>query len=1143
MLLGALCAHPAAAQEVRAGITGVVSDPSGAPIPGATITATNVARNTPVSGVSNEAGLFRMPFLEPGTYTLSVEHAGFKRFVRQNITLQAMEQARVDVGMEIGQAAESVTVSENVSTLQTETASRSQLISQQLVKDVPTQGRNIMQLAWSAAGVVKSGDWRYLRSWDIGGSSGFSVNGGKNKENEVLLDGISNVQGDRSIIHIPTVETVQEFKVLTNTYDAQYGRTGGGIVSIVTKGGGNDVHGSAFDNWQGAALNANTSELNRGGIAKPPAVINTFGINANGPVYIPKLFDGRNKLFWMISYEGVRQRNADPGVYTFPLTEWRQGDFSTLYNAAGAQVQVYDPLTVDRTTGKRQPFAGNRIPTARLSKAALESFKFYPAPNAPGDNAAHVNNYVFPSRWIADMNGWSGRLDYAINSKNNVYFRYGQNPYEEYRSLVFVSDISQKNPAEPSGNSPLRRNGRNWVGDWTSTLTPRMTLDLRMGLSRWEYVGGSTMGAGYDPRQLGFEDSLVSQFRVLQFPNLKLGSYQGLGSSVLNYGSQDTYSLQPNMNFIAGKHLMKWGFEARQYKQNDVNPGYASGAYEFDKAWTQQDIARGDATSGNEVASFLLGYPAKGSVDNNFAPTWLHRYYALFFNDDIKVSSRLAINVGLRWDYETPNYERFDRMVRGLDINAASPIASQIQGFSPKGTVLFAGQNGQPRYGFNTDKNNFQPRVGAAYRLGSKWVLRGGYGLYFLGQNENGSTAGFSRTTSVIATSDGYLPAVTMSNPFANYTGGRLLAPIGNSMGTSSFLGEGIQSNYLARPLPYSHQYSFDIQRELPANLMIEVGYVGNITKNVPLNLAANYVPADQLGRRTSTGAIDTAYYQQQVPNPFAGLIPNNTTLNAATVQRQILTYAFPQFNGVTMNSLPIGGNRYHGFQTKFSKRYSSGLTMVGSYTIMKNLETMNVRSPQDFVLSDPSLTQLEKRSAKEIDIPQKFAVTAVWELPFGKGRQYANSSKALDYLIGGWQMNVNVAIQRGWVWDYPNAIQTTAGSAKLSNPTREKWFDTSLWQGAKAQEAYTLRNFPTRFGDVRGPGYKNLDASISKYFTIYERVRLQYRCEMINAFNHPWFPNPASGGTDVTNANFGRLDPTQRNLPRWFKMALYLHW
>jgi hypothetical protein len=1121
----------------------MVSDPSGAPVPGATVTATNVARNTPVQGASNESGIFTLPFLTPGTYVLTVEHAGFKKFIRQNIDLQAMEQARVDVKLEIGQAAESVTVSESVSALQTETASRSQLISQQLVKDVPTQGRNIMQLAWSAAGVVKSGDWRYLRSWDIGGSSGFSVNGGKNKENEVLMDGISNVQADRTIIHIPTVETVQEFKVLTNTYDAQYGRTGGGIVSIVTKGGGNEIHGSVFDNWQGSALNANTSELNRGGIKKPAAVINNYGINASGPVYIPKLFDGRNKLFWLVSYEGVKQRNADPGVYTFPLTEWRGGDFSTLFNASGAQVGVYDPLTVDRATGKRQAFAGNRLPTSRLSKAALESFKYYPAPNAPGDNASHVNNYIFPSRWIADMNGWTGRMDYAINSKNNVYFKYGENPYEEYRSLVFVTDISQKNPAEPSGNSPLRRNGRIWVGDWTSTLTPRMTLDLRFGLSRWEYTGGSTMGAGYDPRQLGFADSLVAQFRVLQFPRMSLGSYQGVGSSVQNYGSQDTYSLQPNMNFISGKHVMKWGVEARQYKQNDVNPGAASGTYAFSKVWTQLDAFRGDATSGNEVASFLLGYPASGSVDNNFAPTWLHRYYALFFNDDYKVSSRFTVNLGIRWDYEAPNYERFDRMVRGLDTTVPSPIAPQVQGFAAKGAVLFAGLNGQPRYGFQTDKNNFQPRIGAAYRLGDKWVLRGGYGLYYLGQNENGSTAGFSRTTAVINSVDGYLPAVNMTNPFANYAGGMLLAPIGNSKGTSSFLGEGLQSLYFDRPLPYSHQYSIDIQRELPGDLMLEFGYVGNSTKNVPLNLAANYVPADQLGRRTPSGAIDTAYYQAQAPNPFAGLIPNNATLNAPTVQRQILMYNYPQFNGVNMSSVPIGGNRYHGFQTKFSKRYSHGLTLVGSYTIMKNLETMNILSPQDFVQSDPSQTRLEKRSAKEIDIPQKFAVTAVWEVPLGKGRQFANSSKALDYLIGGWQLNANVALQSGWVWNYPNANQLTTGSAKLDNPTREKWFNTSLWAGAKAQEPFTLRNFPTRFGDVRGPGYKNLDASVSKYFPIHEQVRMQFRCEMINAFNHPWFPNPASGGTDVTNANFGRLDPTQRNLPRWFKLALYLHW
>jgi len=364
------------AQEVRASLTGQVTDSTGAPVPGAPVVVTNLATNVTVTAQSNEAGNYLTPFLAPGSYRLSIEQAGFKRFLRENIVLQAQDRARVDVKLEVGDLSQSITVKEAVSMLQTESATRSQVIANELIQNVPTQGRNPFQIAWSAAGVIKTGDWRYLRSFDIAGTTGISINGGKNRENEVLLDGISNVRGDRTVIHVPTMESVQEFKVLTNTYDAQYGRTGGGVVTIVTKSGGNQFHGNAFEYFQAEELNANQSELNRAGVRKPPMNINAFGIQASGPVIIPKLFNGRNRLFWLISNEAMRQRSADPGAVTVPLNEWRGGDFTTLRNAQNQPVLVYDPLTT-AANGDRQPFAGNRLPTARLNPISLEVMKFY----------------------------------------------------------------------------------------------------------------------------------------------------------------------------------------------------------------------------------------------------------------------------------------------------------------------------------------------------------------------------------------------------------------------------------------------------------------------------------------------------------------------------------------------------------------------------------------------------------------------------------------------------------------------------------------------------------------------------------------------------------------------------------------------
>jgi hypothetical protein len=1132
------------AQEVRASISGVISDPSGSPIPGANIIVTNTARNTRFTAASNESGAYSTPFLDPGAYVMTVEKDGFRRFQRENITLQSLDKARIDVQLQVGAVTDSITVSATVSALQTETASRASTISNELIQNLPTQGRNPFQIAWAAPGVFKTGGWRYLRSFDIGGTTGFSVNGGRSGENEVLIDGISNVRANRTVIHVPTMESVQEFKVLANTYDAQYGRSGGGIVTMVTKSGTNQFHGNLFEYFQNAKLNANQTELNAAGIKKSPNNINAYGFHLSGPIWIPKVFDGRNKLFWTLSYEAMRQRSADPGVVTVPATEWRGGDFATLRNAQNQPVLVYDPLTT-AADGTRQPFAANRLPTNRISPIALNALKYYPAPTSEGVGPAKVQNYPYPSRWIADMNQWSGRLDYQINSKNNANFRYGQNPFSEYRGLVFVKNVGESNPAEPTGNAPLLRNGRTIGFNWTSTLNPSTTFDLRAGLNRWEDSSGNSFGTGFDQRQLGFDSNLVSQFTRVAFPQFSFGSYQSMGPSrLLGATLADVYTLQPNMNKVIGRHFLKFGVEARRYNDNLLNPGLAAGNYSFGKNWTQAVANRADAVSGNELATFLLGYPTTATADNNIDPAFVHFYYAGFFQDDWKITNRLTLNLGFRWDYESPSFERYDRMVQSMDFNAASPIAASAQGLTLKGAIRFAGVNDVTRRSFAPDRNNFAPRIGAAYRLREKWVVRGGYGLYYLGENATGSNQGFSQQSTAVVTTDNLRPAVNLSNAFALLPGGRLLSPIGNSQGAASFLGQNVTVNWQNRPLPHSHQYSIDVQRELPTGILIEAGYVGNLTRQLPLAANANFVPVNELNKRTAAGAIDNAYYNAQIPNPMRGLIPVNAALNGATVSRQNLLFAFPQYPQVTVANLPLGKQRYDSFQLKASKRLAMGLTFLSSYTLAKTTEQVSFLNAQDFNLADPSSSPLVSQSADNIDIPHKFNFAGVYELPFGKGRAFAsNINRAADLLIGGWEVNANVTYMAGWNIAHPNAAQAVAGDPKLGNPTLERWFDTSLWEvngrRVSAQEPFTLRNFPLRFSNVRVPGYQNWDASISKYIPIHERLRAQFRFEAVNALNRPWFTGIAS--VDVTNPSFGRLNPVQGNLPRFLKLGLVL--
>jgi hypothetical protein len=1146
LLVGA--GYSVRAQEVRASISGIITDPSGAPVSGALVTVTNTETSTSEQTKSNESGAYLTPFLQPGSYRLAVENAGFKRHVREDIVLQTLDKLRLDVKLELGTVSEAVTVTGETTALQTETASRGQTLAQELMENLPTQGRNPFQIAWAAPGVVKAGTFRYLRSWDIGGTTGFSINGGRTSTNEVLLDGISNVQASGQVIHVPTMDAVQEFKVLTNTYDAQYGRMGGGAVTIVTKSGGNQLHGTAYEYLQNDKLNANQSELNSAGRAKSPNHINTFGFAASGPVVIPKVFDGRNRLFWMVSYEGARQRSADPAVYTFPQMNWRNGDFSDLANASGQTVTIYDP-TSTTAAGKRTAYAGNVIPAALINPVAKNVFQYYPDPTSSGTGPAHLNNYTFPSRWIGNMDQWIGKLDFHVNSKNVVSFRYGENPYNEYRSLVFVSSATADNPAEPSGNAPLLRDGRNIMMDWTSTVSSRIVFDLKAGLNRWEETGGNMFGAGYDPTKLGMSSSLVSQFTQLQFPQFQLGTYQTIGSSsLLHFGAHDTYTLQPSVNIVQGRHFLKFGFEARRYLDNNQNPGMADGTYTFAKDWTQSNPLSGDSTSGNEIATFLLGYPTAASVDKNINTAYKHDYYALFLQDDIKLTDRLTVNLGFRWDGETPATERYNRMMTYVDLDESSPLASQVTSLNLKGATKFAGVNGISNRSFDTDWNNYGPRVGAAYRLGDKWVLRGGYGLYFLGQSATGTNQGFSQQTVATLSTDGNLtPAVNLTNAFANQANGQLLSAIGSSQGAGSFYGQSVTSNYMKRPLPYTHQYSFDIQRQLPGNFLVEVAYAGNLTNKLPLTntnnvVNLNYIPQALLGNANS-------YYTQKVTNPMAGLMPNNASMNGATITQQQLLYNYPQYSQLSLANVPIGKQRYDGFQSKITKRFASGFSLLASYTVSKDLQQMHIQNPQDFSLSDIYSTPLVKEPADQIDVPQKFNITGLYEFPFGRGKKFgASMPKVFDALAGGWEINWNVTYASGSELAYPNAAQTVAGSAKLDSPTMSKWFDTSKWVDSSTGKNvtapnlnYNSRTFPYEFSNIRLPGYQNWDASLSKAFKIHETIRTQFRFEAVNLMNHPQYGSIQS--VDVTNSQFGRLNPTQSNLPRFLKLSLKMNW
>jgi hypothetical protein len=543
----ALCGVTLAwAQEDRAAISGQITDPSGSAVPNAAVTARNLERNTSSNVVSSDTGRYQVGFLLPGRYVLIVEAPGFKKYVREDIELAVAEKLGLDVGLEVGAIADSVTVTGEVGLLETESASRGQVITRRELADLPNQGRSVFQLVWAIAGVTRTGTgWGSMSPQGVANATGFSLNGSRPGENEVLLDSVSDVHGGRQVKNIPSLETVQEFKVVTNPYDAQYGRTGGGVITFTTKSGTNDVHGVAWEFFANNKLNANSFQNNRAGNPRPQSNVNVFGFEVDGPVYIPKLVHGRNKLFFLFSYEGWRSRGTDLQSFTLPLNEQRAGDFSGLFAANGRLVAIYDPLTT-KPDGRggfvREPFEGNRIPANRMNPIAVKAAGFYPRPIFGGEGPGHVNNYVLPTPNIFGINQEAARIDYQVNAGNQVHFRYSNTPFQEIRALGWGNNV-----AEPSGNAPLTRNGVNWSFDWTSTLRPRTVFNLRFGLTRWEDFAGNLIGRGYDPRNLGFPDSLVSQFKLLQFPRFDVGgSYGPLGTDRPgNLETDYAYSLQP----------------------------------------------------------------------------------------------------------------------------------------------------------------------------------------------------------------------------------------------------------------------------------------------------------------------------------------------------------------------------------------------------------------------------------------------------------------------------------------------------------------------------------------------------------------------------------------------------------------------
>lgn len=1113
------------AQEYRATLLGLISDVTGARVAGAKVLVINTETEVRSATESNGEGNYLVPYLPPGRYRLRVEHAGFKTFERSPIELRVNDRTRLDVVLEVGEVSERITVTAESPLLEQGNADRGQVIGNREITNMPLNGGNPFELMNLSVGALYTGDLRYTRPFFEGCT--YSMNGGRSGSNEFQIDGVSNnaaaANAALGVGYVPPVEATQQFKIQTNIYDAQYGRAGGGVVNLTVKSGTNRYHGAAYEKLRRPSLYATPFANNATGEAPPQSLMDQYGFEIDGPLTIPSLYRGKDRTFFMFALERYRDSLPIPAVNSVATAEQRNGDFSKTFTSAGRLYTIYDPLTIypnpafDRTRAVslsnpqylRLPFPNNQVPRARMDPVALHVLGDIPLPNRPGDVPTGLNNFVNGDASNDDsFQNLLSRIDHNLSDSLKIYGRWSH-ALRDYG--VFPNYNGWTTPAGS------RRRGL-WSSDTaafdaTATVSPRTVLSARLGFNRYTTV----YDYGYqDLTALGFPKALVGQMPMPNtYPAFTWENYaqNRQGIALIPDTSSDTWTAQGTVLKMLGTHSLKFGTELRliHYASLDVSNG--SGSFSFSRAWTSMAPSVSDPNSGNAIASFLLGYMDSGNVQIRATPYLGWRFPVAFLQHDWQVSRRLTLNMGIRWDYESPPVERHNRQNRGFDFTAKSPY--QVPGLDLRGGLLFAGVNGQPRGAFNPDRNNFQPRFGLAYKLleSKPLVFRGGFGLSYLGTTDYGGVTGFSQTTSAEVTTVEFIAFRLLSNPFPN----GLMQPPGAALGLATQVGGSTSFNDAQRKIPNVWQYSAGFQYELRPGLLADLSCVGSQTKQIGSSNNINSLTPAQL-------ALGTVYLNQSVPNPFYNILPSDTSRGQqATVQRRTLLLPYPQFDTVTMNNISIGQSWYNSLQLKVEQRLKHGLNFLVSYTNSKTMEAVSFLNA-----SDPK----PSRELASYDTPQRLVISGMYELPVGPKKRWVNSG-LLSKLIGGWQTSWMGVIQSGKPMSLPDYY--IYGNPKLeSGQTLNHWFDTSkaIWVQRPPD---TLRKAKLRSPNIRRHSAPQISTVLIRDFRITERQKLQFKASAFNVSNTPIFDFP---NTTPTSPLFGVVPVTQINLPRSIELG-----
>ena len=1136
IILAAAFTTGAFAQSYLGGVRGLVQDPAKAAVATAKVTLVNAGTNVVRSGLSNASGEFVFSQIDPGTYTLSAESPGFRKVERHGIVVGTQEFLTIDLTLEVGAVTDSVQVNEEIPPLDSSNASQGQVLDNQKLSDLPNLGRNPFMLSKIVPNVIPVGNPAYNRMEDQSGSSSISIAGGPVRGNNYLIDGVPITDSTNRAIIIPAIEAVQEVKIQANTYDAEMARTGGGMFNTLMRSGTNSYHGSAYGHIRRTSMDANSffnnaAGSNANGTPNSPITDQpntTWGASFGGKVWIPKLYDGKNKTFFFIGVEHYDDTQSSSSVFAAPTALEKIGDFSK------SSVTIFDPLNV--INGVRQPFPGNVIPTNRLNPVGLAIASNFQAPtSAPSSYGALDLNA--PGRLPCRAMQYTAKVD-------EDFFNW----WRASLSYLRYFSLEPGNTEFPTVSSPnqwrlLRRVDTTQLNN-TFSINPTTVLTVRFGFNRFPNYSYD-VSQGFDLASLNFPPSYVNQIprSLSQFPDISMSNLYSLGVADNNsfyVHASDNFST--SVSKYMGRHSLKMGFDYRRIKAagNDAND--ASGQYSFNGIFTKS-APTSAGSGGADLADMLLGYPSSGNIYTSTKLTDIANYYGLYIQDDFRVTKKLTLNIGMRWEHEPGVYEQNNGMVVNFNGAVANPLAANVTGISPKGEVVYAG-SGKTNVG-NPYGSKWGPRFGLAYQVNTKTVVRAGYGVFFAPQFALGSpiaTVGFNQTTPYIASTDNNnTSAGSLSNPFP--TG--ILQPVGKTLGALTGIGQSFSLVDPNAKSPYVQQFSFDIQRELPKGIAFEIGYVGSRSKHLTLGAASineNALDPSLL----SLGSALT----QSVNNPFYGNGGLGVIGTAKVTEAQLLL-PYPTYGSISKLFTDNNKARYDSFVMKASKTFKSGVTFFSGFTWSRNWDessggvgnTLNSggKAPQN------PYNMASEYAFSNIDSPFRWASSVSYELPVGKGKALLGNGGALSYIVGGWVINSVSIFQTGFPlqitqstnfnsgFGYGSQRPNATGSSPVTSGDLEQRLNNYINPAAfSAAPQFTFGDLG-RTIDMRGPGQVNWDMSVFKNFSIKEKLKAQFRTEALNAMNTPLFYGPS---TSFGSSTFGKIT-TQANFSRQLQLAL----